>query len=180
MKRNEKILSVILLVILISGSFYLGIKYESFRQSEIEESFPMNHTGFSIYDLKTKALGKGDTIAYSNLTTEYLDFASEDFLPIALEMANEQNYPKAYFDVYNTITTMSNLSESDKIEKWEKLNPRMRRLAFEYLLIGAKLGHEQSIKTLKDCFVKGKPLSKVLYSNEDLVKGYFKLLKNIK
>jgi len=141
----------------------------------------MNDTGIPIYNLKRDALGKGDIGAYQNLSTEYLDYSTEEFLPIALEMANRHNYPVAYFDVYFTLTRIENLHEdSNSIEDWENWNPKMKRLAFEYLLAGAELKHEQSIEILQDYFLKNKRLSKILNSQSDLIKTYSKTLEKIK
>ena len=178
---KRKISGLIFLIVLLSVTFYLGIRYESYKQSQIEESFSMNDTGIPINELKTKALEKGDTIAYWNLTTEYLDFATEDFLPIALEMANGQNYPRAYFDVYSTITEMNGLNEEqDNLEEWKNLNPKMTRIALDHLLNGAKLGEEQSIETVKNYYLNNKKLNSILMSHKDLVIEYSNTIEKIK
>jgi len=147
----------------------------------MEHTKPMNDLGISISEEILKAIDKGDKRAYRNLVITYLDYPTQDFLPIAMEMANKQNYPPAYYDVYSTLTVMENLDEeNDSISEWENWNPRMRRIALEYLLIGAKFGDEQSIETIKEYYKENKRLNKILYRNEDLIIQYSETIKSIK
>lgn len=178
MKSKKQLYSIVaIIIILIVGMFFLGKKYEAYQSDSV---FSMNDTGLSIYNLKRDALGKGNIDAYQNLSTEYLDYSTEEFLPIALEMANRHNYPTAYFDVYFTLTRMEHLYEdTDSLSKWENWNSKMRRLALEYLLSGAKLNHEQSIETLKDYYLTNKRLNAILLLHPDLVEQYSKTLEKI-
>jgi hypothetical protein len=154
------------------GKYYENHKFDNVRS--------MNDLGISIPETKVKALRKGDAEAYHDLKITYLDYATEDFLPIALEMANRQNFPPAYYDVYSTLILMESLDEeSDSISKWKKWNFRMERFALEYLLIGAQLKDQQSIETVKDYYLENKKLSEILNRHKDLVSEYSVTLKTI-
>jgi len=176
-----KILSIITILALIIVAFFIGIKYESNRNNKIINVKSLNDTGKSINALTVKAIHDGDTISYNYLKTEYMDFPPGDFLPIALEMANEHDYPRAYFDVYFTILNMKNLDEStNSLDEWKKLNPKMTRIALDYLLNAAELGDKQSIDIFKDYYLKNKKLNSILNNNCDLIVKYSKTLNKIK
>ena len=46
------------------------------------------------------ALNKGDIRAYQELGTAYLDYEHGEFYEFAKRMANEHDYPGAFYDVY--------------------------------------------------------------------------------
>ena len=177
MTKSKKIGFSLIAFIVLVGIFLFGRYFERHKDDDVRS---MNDLGISIPETSIKAFVKGDTNAYHDLQITYLDYSTEDFLPIALEMANTQNYPPAYYDVYFTLTKMENLDEeSDSISEWETWNPRMQRIAFEYLLIGAKLGDSQSIETLKNYYIKNKRLNKILLKHRDLISKYSVTLKKI-
>jgi len=145
-----------------------------------DNSRSMNDLGININETKIKALVYGEEGAYQALSITYLDFPNEEFLPIALEMANKHNYPTAYFDVYFTLICMENLNEEyDSIEKWKNINPKIKRFALEYLLSGVELEHEQSIETLKEYYLPNKKLNEILYSEHFLLEQYSKILTQL-
>lgn len=177
MRKSKKIILLIIIFFALVGSFMIGKYYENHKFDNVRS---MNDLGISIPETKHRAFTKGDTEAYRDLQITYLDYAKEDFLPIALEMANKQNFPPAYYDVYFTLILMESLDEeSDSISKWEKWNPRMQRFALEYLLIGAKLKDESSIETIKNYYLENKKLSQILNRHKDLVSEYSVTLKAI-
>jgi hypothetical protein len=177
MRKSKIIILLITILFAFVGSFMIGKYYENHKFDNVRS---MNDLGISIPETKVKALRKGDAEAYHDLKITYLDYATEDFLPIALEMANTQNFPPAYYDVYSTMISMESLDEeSDSISKWENWNPRMQRFALEYLLIGAKLKDASSIETIKDYYLENKKLSKILNGHKDLVSEYSMTLKTI-
>ncbi|MBK7788562.1 MAG: hypothetical protein IPJ54_08305 [Saprospiraceae bacterium] len=61
---------------------------------------------------------------------------------------------KAYFDCYNAILGYSGVYSPDI--PLNTIDLKTRNLAIEYLIIGAMKGHEQSIETLKDYYLKDK------------------------
>lgn len=177
MTNSKKMMYSLIIILVIVGTFFIGKYYENHKNDYIRS---MNDLGISIPETRHKAIGKGDSEAYHDLQITYLDYATEDFLPIALDMANKQNYPQAYYDVYSTLFMMEYLDEeTDSVTEWEKWNPRMSRFALEYLLIGAKLKDEQCKETIKNYYVKNKRLSKILYQHKDLIEKYSSVLKDI-
>lgn len=112
----------------------------------------MNDPGRSISELKELALEKGDTNAYETLSIAYLDYPSGEFFPIALKMANKYDYTQAYYDCYMAILDYNGVYSPDK--PLDRIDLRTRNLAIEYLISGAMKGHEQSIETLKDYYLK--------------------------
>ena len=69
-------------------------------EKEVKIIKSMNAPDIPISELKDLALNQGDIKSYEILETAYHDFASKDFIPIALVMAEKHNYPKAYQVVY--------------------------------------------------------------------------------
>ncbi len=112
----------------------------------------MNDPGRPMSELKELALEKGDTNAYISLSIAYLDYPDGEFFPIALKMANKYDYTQAYFDCYMAILDYNGVYSPEK--PLDKIDLRTREMAMEYLIIGATKGHEQSIETLKDYYLK--------------------------
>lgn len=112
----------------------------------------MNDPVRPISELKELALEKGDTNAYETLSIAYLDYPSGEFFPIALTMANKYDYTQAYFDCYMAILDYNGVYSPEN--PIDKIDLKTRNLAIEYLIIGAMKGHEQSIETLKDYYLK--------------------------
>ena len=158
MTKSRKVIFSLIIILATVCTFFIGKYYENHKNDNMRS---MNDLGISIPETRHKAIVNGDTKAYHDLQITYLDYATEDFLPIALDMANRQNYPQAYYDVYSTLFMMEYLNEeTDAITEWEMWNPRMSRFALEYLLIGAKLKDEQSIETIETYYLKNKYLKK--------------------
>lgn len=177
MTKSRKVIFSLIIILATVCTFFIGKYYENHKNDNMRS---MNDLGISIPETRHKAIVNGDTKAYHDLQIIYLDYAKEDFLPIALDMANRQNYPQAYYDVYYTLFMMEYLNEeTDAITEWEMWNPRMSRFALEYLLIGAKLKDEQSIETIETYYLKNKRLSKILYQHNDLIDKYSNILKSI-
>jgi hypothetical protein len=132
-----------------------------------------------IDSLYRRAIDRGDTSAYYSLRVAYLDYRAMDFLPIALVMANKNNYPSAYYDVYSTLLTMENLNEEDPIEKWQNWNPGFRQMAFDYLLKYATFQDSVGANEILVPFKSTQPLGKLLRSDTLLAFKYSSLLKKI-
>ena len=177
MKISKKIIISIIIISVLLAGFLFGTYFEKYKTDNTRS---MNDLGISIYETQLKAIDKGDIYAYSQLQTTFLDYKAEDFLPIALEMANKQNHPPAYYDVYCTLRDMAFLDEEDSFNpNWDKWNPRMERLGIEYLLIGAKLGDKQSTEMIRNYYLKNKRLFRILLRNKDLVVQYSETIKSI-
>ena len=65
---------------------------------------PMNYrSSADISSYKTKVLNKGDTIAYKELRTAFLNVPPEDFIFWAKYMADVYDYPPAYVDYASNV-----------------------------------------------------------------------------
>ncbi len=102
-------------------------------------SNPMNHSPKTITQLKQEIVETGDTSAYNSLAIQLLDFkyGDEDLLPYAMIMANQYEYPQAYFDVFSSMTApyMNNINQIDSLTA---------QLAIKYLLVASEKGHGQA------------------------------------
>jgi len=130
--------------------FFAGTSCNSKKGDNFERS--MNDPGIPISELKELALEKGDTNAYETLSMAYLDYPAGEFFPIALKMANKYDYTQAYFDCYNAILDYNGVYSPDK--PLDKMDLKTRNLAMEYLINSAIKGHEQSIETLIDYYLR--------------------------
>lgn len=124
----------------------------------------MNDPGIPLRELKHQALEKGDTNAYETLSIAYLDFPDGEFLPIAFKMANKFDYSQAYFDTYTALLDLNGIYSPD--EPLDKIDPKTKDLAIEYLIIAAVKGHEQSIETLKDYYLKDSINQKIIFTDK--------------
>jgi hypothetical protein len=140
----------------------------------------MNTPSESIKSLYDKALDRGDTSAYYSLKIAFLDYKPMDFLPIALIMANKNNFPAAYYDVYSTLCDMENLNEEDSTEKWRNWNPGFRQMAFDYLLKYATFQDSIHANEILSSFKSTQPLGQLLRSDTVLIFKYSSILNKIK
>jgi hypothetical protein len=132
---------------------------------EVEIIKSMNTPDKPISELKDLALNQGDIKSYEILETAYLDYASKNFIPIALEMAEKHNYPKAYQDVYWKMYSAQGLYEDDELLKWAKWNKKERSIALKYLILGALKGNKESIDAINDYYSIGKSLNQLIISD---------------
>jgi len=103
------------------------------------EVVSMNNTR-PINELKKLVLSKGDTVAYNELETAFMNEKySEEYLLYSIVMADKYNYHRAYFHVYNCLTSVFefNVGEIDEATK---------ALAIKYLKKGAELNDPESTK----------------------------------
>lgn len=95
----------------------------------------------------------GDTVAYYKINDYYyLGGHAAGFIIVALEMANKNSYPPAYFEVYQGFHAIDNnyRNGSTFVEVGlSKLDPESRNLAFSYLKKAAAKGHKKAIEELK-------------------------------
>lgn len=128
-----------------------------------EESFPINSATPSDRDYyENLALTKGDTSAYYNLNTYYMDYPIEGILYPALIMANKYEYHLAYLNVYEALTSQDH---KKGVSELEDLDPATRKMALDYLKKGAEKGNKECKKILGNHFLEG------VYIEKDTVKG---------
>lgn len=148
MKKYVKIVAISFL------SFFINCAE---KKTDVEEvDLPLS-TIVDIGYYRDLAIEKGDTIAYIELSMEYMESIHYDFLYTALIMANKYNYPEAYFDVYFCLTDYSNKAENTELSGVDK---KTRTLALEYLNEGAKLGDKGCKRILAYHLLEGKYLPK--------------------
>jgi hypothetical protein len=125
------------------------------------------------------AIEKGDIDSYYSLSIAYLEHEPGFFLPIAFTMANKYDYPQAYFDVYCAIFDFNGVSTLE--DTTDKIDRRSKEIALDYLIIGAKKGHHQSLDILLDDYLlKEDKYNKLLSFNNLKIKhkSYLDSLKN--
>lgn len=128
-----------------------------------EQSIPLNTTTNKDRDYyENLALTKGDTSAYYNLETYYIDSPIEGFLYTSLIMANKYDYHLAYENVYYCLTDYRHKKEFTELED---LDPITRKMALDYLKRGAEKGNKECKKILGNHYLEGK------YIEKDTVKG---------
>lgn len=128
-----------------------------------EQSIPLNTTTTSDRDYyENLALTKGDTSAYYNLETYYMDYPIEGILYPALIMANKYDYHLAYLNVYEALTSHDHKT---KVSELEDLDSTTRKMALDYLKKGAEKGNKECKKILGRHYLEGK------YIEKDNVKG---------
>lgn len=116
------------------------------------EVITMNNTR-PMSELKELVL-KGDTLAYDELQTAYLDEKyKEEYLLYSIVMADKYNYPPAYFQVYNCLT---GVFESGKVI----IDKKTIDLALKYLEKGVELNECQATKELGELYLEGKYVPK--------------------
>ena len=98
-------------------------------------------------ELIQKIIQTGDTAAYNNLSTAYLDHAHGDFLVWALLIANKYDYPQAYFDVFVQLSELS--PDSNSIDM---LDNKTQSMAIEYLRRATDKGHHQAPEILRQFY----------------------------
>ena len=138
-----------LYILLIAVS---SISCQQKKQQQVEV-ITMNNTR-PINELKELVLLKGDTAAYDELATAYLtDKYNEEYLLYSLVMANKYNYPRAYFQVYECLTSVCELRKM-------RIDEKTKALAIKYLKEGAELNERQSVIELGESYLEGKYVPK--------------------
>ena len=119
---------------------------------EFTEIRSMNDMGDETELLKLAQ--EGDTNAFDKLSIAYLDYPSGEFLPIAKEMADNYNYPQAYYETFYAILDSGGIYSPEKPLNF--LDSISIVTAVDYLFKGAELGHKPSIELLHEDFSLGK------------------------
>jgi len=104
-----------------------------------------------------QAIEKGDTNAYFRLSMDNWDYPSDSFLYIAKIMANKYGYSLAYYDVYCCLTDVYHKKENTELDDLDK---KMRSLALNYLIKGAKKDGIECMQKLALLLKEGKYIPK--------------------
>jgi hypothetical protein len=158
---------VLVIIILISISC---------NKKKDEISFSNCHYGYFL-DLKEKIICNGDTVVYNELLNIYSDdWNKEDFLSFSIIMANKYDYPKAYFDVFETLISLPNINANICVSNncldngFYCLDEKSKTLAIEYFINAVNKGDKYASKVLLNKFNKDKEYPiKEFYDNLDLV-----------
>ena len=129
----------ILFVIGLLGFFWFQVPSRS-------TEFALNSPSRSITSLQ-QAVFRGDTAAYYQLRTAYLDEAQEDFLFWAMLMANKHDYPAAHLDVYDTL--MRAYTGGTETTNFTKVDAPTQRLLLHHLTRAADQGVAEAVMILR-------------------------------
>lgn len=154
--RNKKKILVLMIYALVFIFF-------SCNQNK---GIPMNNVSNSeMESYRKSAVEKGDTIAYKELELE--NYQSDSFLYVSLIMANKYNYPSAYYNVFHCLVKQSNKKE---LEALDDLDEMTKKMAIDYLIMGAEKGDKQCQKILGKFYLEGKYLKKDVEKGSQLIK----------
>jgi TPR repeat protein len=130
---------------------------------------PISNTTYKqILKFKDSALLKGDTIAYNELSLDYMDSPNEGFLYTALIMANKYDFPQAYEDVYTCLTGQDHKMGDTELDDLDK---KTRALALHYLILGAEKGNSECEMRLGKYYIEGKYVEKNVLKGKQLIKS---------
>lgn len=114
--------------------------------NNLEKGSPINTTTNSDRNYYlNEALKKGDTLAYHQLSLDYMDSPYDGFLYPAFIMANRHDYHLVYLEVYYVLTDYFHKKETKELEDLVK---QTRVLALQYLNKGAVLGNKECERIL--------------------------------
>lgn len=88
---------------------------------------------------------EGDENAYFELRSIYLDYPPEDFLYWSLLMANKNDFPIAYFDVFQTMILSY---VGGRYYRFYEMDIRTQNFTLEYLKIASDKGVKQANEIL--------------------------------
>lgn len=138
MKNNiVKMKKIIVILLAISSLFGCG-------DSLNDNAISMNTANRSDAELRQLIIQKGDSSAYYELSTQYLDYGYQDFLFYALTMANKYNYPQAYYDVYCCLIEMYLPADLYLIDE------NTATIAINYLIMAANMRHEHAQEIVRE------------------------------
>ncbi len=125
---------------------------------------------------------QGKIESYQTLLNDYSDnFRYEEMLTYSLIMANKYDYPQAYFDVFDILTSIPNQNASICVSKecldegFYCLDDKTKQMAIDYFKQAIYKGNIKASERLLNYYNKGKKFPvKEFYSDEDLIKKAFK------
>jgi hypothetical protein len=152
---------IILLMLILVCSFSCNSKKE-----QRVDVITMNNTR-PIDELKKLVLLKGDTAAYNELATAYLNEKyGEEYLIYSLVMANKYKYPRAYHEVYFCLTSAFNHGNGE-------IDEDTKAIAIKYLQTGVVLNDPASLMEMGELYLEGKYFPKdTILGNELYERGW--------
>ncbi|MGE5436665.1 MAG: hypothetical protein ACM3O3_05505 [Syntrophothermus sp.] len=137
-------------ILLLIAIVFVSCKQKRERAIEV---ITMNNTR-PINELKELVLLKGDTVAYDELETAFMNEKyKEEYLIYSMIMANKYNYPRAYFQVYYCLVSIYE-------HHLGTIDLETKTLALKYLRRGVELKECQSTKELGNLYLDGKYVPK--------------------
>jgi hypothetical protein len=94
-----------------------------------------------------QAAYEGDVAAYDSLRIVALDYAPSEFLFTWLMMANKNDYPPAYLDVYHAIDEECRRRGA---KNFHAIDPRTQKLLVQYLTQASRKGMTEADTILRD------------------------------
>jgi len=147
--------------------FIISISCKSKKDRHVEV-ITMNQTR-PINELKELVLTKGDTVAYDELATAFMNEKyPEEYLIYSIIMADKYNYSPAYFQVYYCLTSTF---EHHVVP----IDIKTKNLALKYLKKGVDLNESQAIRFLSELYMTGKYVSKDTILGKRLEEKFDKL-----
>lgn len=136
-------------------------KQEEKKVVNIAQLTPINNHKL-IDSLINLAILKGNEKAYNEVASYYwLEERGEEFVYVALTVANKYNNPEAHFHVYQMLNS---LRTGEKIENLDK---KTRAFALYHLLKAYELGQDNAKYTVEEMFKDAKKIPKSsFYLNE--------------
>ncbi len=133
------------------GSILIAFLF-SCKQKPVEV-ITMNNTR-PIEELKQLVLMKGDTVAYNELITAFMNEKhEEENLIYSIIMAHRYNYPRAYFETYRYLIQI--------LESYGKTtNEKTKEMAIKYLKKAVELKDCSALGTLSELYKEGKYVPK--------------------
>jgi len=166
--RSYKFIIAILIIfifILIRGISLFYHYHYRYCSIKVGDTITIGNNTRPIDELKSLVLFKGDTRAYEELCTAYLNEEyDEEFLIYSLFMANKYNHPRACYYVYHCLTSIYENHHNGKIDKETKT------LALKYLSKGVELGDPSSLSEMGELYINGKYVPKDTILGEKLLK----------
>jgi hypothetical protein len=129
-----------LFIVIIFGSLFSSCEDKTIKKTDdlngvspSKQYSDMFNNKVKRHKLEEKVFSKGDTLAYRELFDIYFISGNKnDFLKIAMIMANDYNFPEAYIHVYTLLNS----------EKINAVNQKSNKLANFYLLKAYELDKE--------------------------------------
>ncbi len=138
-------------------------KEEEKKITIIEQSTPIKNVKL-MDSLMSMAVLKGDAIAYNKVASYYwLEDRGEEFLYVALMVANKYNNAEAHFHVYEILNGWRTG------EKIENLDGKTRSLALYYLLKSYEMDFSSAKYKVEEIF-EGKEIPKSSYYKQENLK----------
>lgn len=145
-----KKLFVVLVIIIGISLLAIGIKI-ILKTNEVT-----TNSSFLPEPILKLAVKFGDKGSYDKLYYLYFDDGRlSDFIDIAISMAQNYKYEKAYFDIYSCLCEISNNASIGNYSL-DNLSKNEKEMAIYYLKKSANIGNPQSCRILGNYYLEGR------------------------